>query len=338
MATIKEIAAMLGLSSATISRALRNDETLAIAPETRARILMAAEQIGYAKKPPKRDKAQALAPILIVHKQQTFRNQIDSSYYFSVRSGIEDASAKARIKCSFCMIEHLEAWTDPVQGILLVGNYAQAQYERLSQYFPDAPTTAIGILAFLRDRIDHVTHSNQDSVRLALEHLFANGHQRIGYLGVEEAPGTSAFGSRRQVFVEMMQSRGFLNPAWIRESDHGTDRVERGYSLMKHWIEEGEALPSALFCANDPIALGAMKALHEAGIRVPQQMSIVAHDGSYPTQYAVPPLTTVDVHPYQLGVEGVHLLLEKIETPGRPAKQVRLYPELVVRESVSPQS
>ena len=94
-------------------------------------------------------------------------------------------------------------------------------------------------------------------------------------------------------------------------------------------------LPTAIFCANDPIALGAINGFAECGLKVPDDISIVAHDGSYPTQQSMPPLTTVDVHPFQLGVEAARLVLQHLdnELPSIP-RRILLYPTLIERMSV----
>ena len=332
MVTIKEIAQKVHLSTAAVSRALRNDETLSIAPETRARILTVAAELGYVR-PDTSAASAGEACITIVHKRQTFRNQIDSSYYFAVRSGIEDICAKARVQYNFVAIEDMDFKKLDSNGVVLVGNYTKAQYDQLLPLFQKLPVVVVGIVAHYRNCFDHVTYSNRESVGLALEHLRENGHTRIGYLGVEEAPGTAAFGSRRDAFIEIMSRCGEFRPAWMIESDHGTDRVERGCTMAKKLAALPE-LPTALFCANDPIALGAINGFMECGIRVPEDISIVAHDGSYPTQYSFPPLTTVDVHPYQRGSEAMELLLQRMNKTFKYARELFLYPTLIVRSSV----
>lgn len=334
MATIKEIAESLNLSSATVSRTLRNDETLSITPETKARILMAAEKMGYVAKEKKNTSIQQQRTFTILHKQHTFRNQIDSSYYFSVRAGIEDACARNQIICSFAAIESLGSLPLQTDGVVIVGNYTENQFRLIENYFQDIPLITVGIISYFPAKIDHITHSNHESLNLALNYLFDNGHTKIGYLGIEEAPGTEYFGSRKTCFKEIMCAHNCYNPKWVYESEHGKDRVERGYFTMKEWINKGETLPTALFCANDPVALGAVKALYEAGLHIPDDISVVAHDGSYPTQYSVPPLSTIDVHPYQLGYESIKVLEERITEKRKTAKKILFYPELIVRESV----
>lgn len=335
MVTIKEIAAKANLSPAAVSRTLRNDETLSIAPETRAHIWAVATELGYTR-PAKSSVSSGTAErsITIVHKQQTFRNQIDSSYYFAVRSGIEDMCAKAHVRLSVAPIEDLSPKTLLSDGIVLVGNYTQAQYSMLRPLFKKRPVAIVGIVAYCRDRFDQVSYDNRDSVGLALSYLLKKGHRQIGYLGVKEAPGTELFGSRKDAFTEIIRQHGEFHPEWIVECDHGIDRVERGYSMAKALAALPE-LPTAIFCANDPIALGAINGFAECGLKVPDDISIVAHDGSYPTQHSMPPLTTVDVHPFQLGVEAARLVLQHLdnEIPSIP-RRILLYPTLIERMSV----
>lgn len=333
MATIKEIAAKAGVSPAAVSRALRNDETLSLSPETRAHIWAVASELGYVR-PISTSKEKSDRSITIVHKRQTFRNQIDSSYYFSVRSGIEDMCAKARIKLSVIAMEDMHPKSIDSDGIVLVGNYTLPQYNAMLPAFRNLPVSIVGIVAHYRSRFDHITYSNYDSTSLALDYLFQNGHKKIGYLGIEEAPDTELFGSRRDAFISIMRKKGILRPEWIMESDHGVDRVEQGYIMAKKLVQLSSR-PTAVFCANDPIALGALNGFMECGLQVPDDISIVAHDGSYPTQHSIPPLTTVDVHPYQLGVEAVRMLQQHFENKvPKISRQLLLYPTLIERSSV----
>jgi LacI family transcriptional regulator len=340
LVTVKSIAEKLGLSSATVSRTLHNDDTLVITPETRLRVLQMAEEMGYVKKTPKKNpvksRSQNKKYIVVFHNRQIFRHQIDSSYYFAVRTGIEDACQKYGFQYGFVDIESLDEFKDQnkTDGALIVGNYPETHYKSIKEKLKSLPIVSVGIISYYPESIDHITHSNFEAVKIALEYLFKNGHTKIGYMGVKEAPGTELFGSRKQFFLTIMKEAGSCNPDWVFETDRGINRVDQGYQLMKAWINRKRPLPTAIFCANDPIALGSIKALLEAAIPVPEKISIISHDGSFPAQYSFPALTSVDVHPYQLGIEGVNLLHERIIKGRKIAKTVLLHPELVVRESV----
>jgi LacI family transcriptional regulator len=295
--------------------------------------------MGYDKKEkikPLLKKQQDGKEIIIFHSKQTFRHQIDSSYYFAVRTGIEDACRSYGFEYLFHDIESLETFKPQnfKGGGIIVGNYPKDYYAGIKEKFPSAPLASIGIISWFPESIDHITHSNFEAIRLALEYLFENGHTLIGYIGVKEAHGTESFGSRKQYFTALMKEKGGYNAAWIYECEHGQDRVEQGYQMMKKWVSLKQALPTAIVCANDPVALGAIKALQEAGIAVPDKVSIIGHDGSFPVQYSLPGLTTVNVHPYQLGIEGVNALQERLSEGRKITKKIALYPELIIRDSV----
>lgn len=332
MVTIKEIAEKLNLSSATVSRTLSNDETLSIKPETRCLILSTAAEMGYVgKKRKKREKKET--SILIIHKHTTFRKQIDSSYYYTMRSGIEDICAKSNISYSFKEIDNLDGKKINASGVLLIGNYTREQFKNLLTMIGNLPVVVLGTVIFYRQRFNRVSFSNHDSVLIGLKHLYKNGHRRIGYFGISEQEGTNSRESRKETYIDFMKKYSLYRPEWLLEDNHGTDRVEQGHHMAEKLMEL-EKLPTAIFCANDSVAIGAINCFAEKGIRVPQDISIVSHDGSYPTQYSIPPVTTVDVHPYQLGTEGTRLLLRRIETPVDYFCEILLTPTLIVRNSV----
>ena len=226
-------------------------------------------------------------------------------------------------------------WT-PADAVMIVGNYSQQQFDAILGAYPNVPIATAGIISYYPETIDHITFSNRETVKVALQHLRGMGHRQIGYLGIKEAEGTELFGSRKQTFIEIMRQAGTFHEDWVYESEHGKDRVEQGYNTMRSWLAKGDAMPTAIFCANDPIALGVVKALTESGYAIPRDISVMAHDGAYPTQYTIPELSTVDVHSYQLGVEGIYLLHERLSLGRKTAKRVYLYPSLISRDSVAP--
>lgn len=334
MATLREIAENLNLSQATVSRALRKDSTLSIPGDTRANIFAEAERLGYVPKKKNNNNKKRQKNILVIHKQQTFRNQIDSSYYFSIRAGIEEACDFWKITSKFIAVEYTFPPAANYNGIIVIGNHEKYSFDSIYQKYKDLPIITLGQLSYYPDKVINIAYSNYDSVTMALNYLFDNGHENIGYLGICEAPGIPIYNSRKEIFKQTLIERGTFRPEWIRESEHGKSRVDEGYKIMKNWILQHTELPTALFCANDPVALGAMKALYEGGFRIPDDISIISHDGSYPAKYTTPPLTTIDVHPYTLGYESLGVLHQLFSGAERLARKILFYPELKARNSV----
>ncbi|MDY4611860.1 MAG: LacI family DNA-binding transcriptional regulator [Sphaerochaetaceae bacterium] len=330
MSTIKEIAKKCNLSSATVSRVLRNDPGISVSPEARIKIQQAVDLLGLPtlyKKP--QTHATAIA---VIHRHIAFRNQIDSSYYYAIRSGIEEYCINKKISVTFIPISQFKEAKKDYCGYIIVGNLSYQDFAMIIGDIGSVPAVCIGIVSYFHEKVDQISFSNKKSVTMGLEYLLENGHTEIGYIGVIEAAGTTE--SRKQVYIDYMKAHRFYNKEWLRECEHGSDRVEQGYNLMKDWLKEGTKLPSAIFIANDPVALGVVNAINESGLRIPDDISIVSHDFVYSSQFSSPALTTVDVHPYELGREGTKALLEKINQERTISETILLEPELQVRSSV----
>lgn len=332
MTTIKEIADKLHLSSATVSRALRNDETLSIRMETRSLILSTAAEMGYVSHHNKKNVRKS-KKVLVIHKYSAFRSQMDSAYYYTMRTGIEDACVKNDTQYTFTVIDELSERRVSADGVVLLGNFSRQQFEEVLGLIRDLPAVVIGNVCYYRQRFNHVSFSNKESVTVALRYLKKNGHTRIGYMGIIEEEVPSMIGSRKSTYLEWVKKEGTYRPGWVLERDRGSDRVEQGVSMGKELLLQKE-LPTALFCANDSVALGVINAFNDAGVTIPGQVSIISHDGSYPTQYSYPPLTTVNVHPYHLGAEATRLLIQRMSKPEKYTCELLLTPTLYVRGSV----
>ncbi len=332
MATIKEIADKLHLSPATVSRALRNDETLSIRMETRSLILSTAAEMGYVSHHNKKNVRKS-RKILVIHKYSAFRSQMDSAYYYTMRTGIEDVCVKNDIQYTFTAIDELNEKKVNADGIVLLGNFARNQFEEVLGLIGDLPAVVAGNVCYYRQRFNHVSFSNKESVTIALKYLKKNGHRKIGYMGIIEEEVPNMIGSRKATYLEWVKKEGTYRPEWLLERDRGSDRVEQGVSMGRELLQQKE-LPTALFCANDSVALGVINAFNDAGVSVPGQVSIVSHDGSYPTQYSYPQLTTVNVHPYHLGAEAMRLLIQRMNKPEKYTCELLLMPTLKVRSSV----
>jgi LacI family transcriptional regulator len=120
------------------------------------------------------------------------------------------------------------------------------------------------------------------------------------------------------------------------ESEHiyiGSFVASSGYELMKKAIEQSQELPSAFLIASDSMAIGALRALHESGLKVPEDVAIIGFNDIPTSKYTVPPLASVRVHKEFMGETAVHLLLERISKQRTIAKKVIIPTELIIRQS-----
>lgn len=160
------------------------------------------------------------------------------------------------------------------------------------------------------------------------KHLCSLGHEEIGViLGTEQLAETT---ERRNGLERALNEAGCgVTDERVAYTDYSQ---EKGYETVRQWAE-ADQLPSALFCAGDTIAMGALLALYESGHQVPEDVAVVGFDGLPASQYTVPPLTTVRQPVYEKGKQAAERLLNRIESSDDASSHTELEPELVVRAS-----
>ena len=303
MATIRDIAKAAGVSSATVSRILNNDETLSTALETKQRVLEIAKSLNYVKK-----QRTVSNPSCTIGVLQWFSNQqeIEDNYYLLIRQGIEDYCVKHKIniirtyKTDTNYMDALEQ----ADGILCIGKFSSAEVTTLQNknknlIFLDMPLTRPGITTITLD-FKQAVYSVMDFLCVEL------GHTKIGFLGGREyLEDNSLFPDKRiRLFTEYCQKHDITYQPYVVE---GSFDVISGYEMMNELINKGD-LPTALFAASDPIAIGALKSLAEHGLRVPEDISVVGFNDTNITNYTNPPLTTVNAPVYAMGMYGASIM------------------------------
>jgi LacI family transcriptional regulator len=178
-------------------------------------------------------------------------------------------------------------------------------------------------------RASFVGVDNEAVGRLATTHLIERGCKRIAHL---RGPKIGLAAKRLNGYLASLKKNKLAAPAnYVVEAgfqDHS------GYEAMKKLLAGGTPTPDGLFCYNDPVAIGAMKALREAGLRVPEDVAVVGAGNVHYSDALAVPLTTIDQKTREIGARAAELLLEQIgsERAVRPEK-VLIVPELVARKS-----
>jgi len=332
MATIKEIALKAGVSSATVSRVLNFDESLSVSDEKKRLILEIAESLEYL--PPRKrthSHSKHKLRIALIH-WYSMTQELDDPYYMSIRLGIEKMCYEHEIE--MVKVFKPDAYDfsalKGMDGIIAIGKFTDSQileFAKVTPYivFVDSSPEEIAYDSVVIDFEMAITH--------ALEYLWGIGHRRIGYIGGREYIGNEriALGERREaVFRAFMSERGILNEADIQIGDFV---AESGYRLMKKSIMSATTLPSVYMVASDSMAIGVLRAIHEHGLTIPEDISIVGFNDIPTSKYTSPPLTTICVHKEFMGETAVELLLERIQKHRHIAKKVIVPTELKIRES-----
>jgi len=167
---------------------------------------------------------------------------------------------------------------------------------------------------------------------LATKHLIDCGHKAIGLIAGELDKTTAR--TRYEGFVKAMNEANLpIHENWIME---GFFEHEDGYECMNKILAQ-DNLPTAVFCCNDVMALGAISAITEKGLRVPDDISIIGYDNIHSSRFYAPPLTTIHQSKSRLGAQAVNLLFERIankDNDNHEKHRIAIHPELVIRKSV----
>lgn len=191
----------------------------------------------------------------------------------------------------------------------------------------DVPAVFIGQHPEWED-LHSIDINNVEGGYKAGRHLCDLGHEDIGViLGTPDLQETT---DRRRGFAKALDEADCSVPnERIAVGDYSQ---ESGYQIVTQWIADA-TLPTALFCASDTLAMGALLALHEHDRRVPQDVAVVGFDGLPSSRYTIPPLTTVRQPVYEKGQEAANMLIDEIEDGNVPPSHTELEPELVIRDS-----
>ncbi|MEG8980355.1 LacI family DNA-binding transcriptional regulator [Priestia megaterium] len=324
MATIKDIAKAAGVSTATVSRVLNFDETLSVSEETKRKIFDIADSFSYKSK--KRSKEKKIA---FVH-WSTEQEAMNDLYYSSIRVGIEKRCRLQNMQVTKYFQSDFEKQAfENIEGIIAIGKFSELQIKKLESI----TSKIVFVDSSPNEELFPSVVVNFERVTTKVMNYFIDkGHKAIGYIG-----GREKF---KDQHVEFRDSREIAFQNYIKERSLtdtpmyiGEFSVEDGYNLMKQAINEcKESLPTAFFAGNDSLAIGCLKALHEAEIQVPNRVNIIGVNDISFSKYTHPALSTVKIHTELMGETSVDLLVEQFSDPALP-KQIVLPTTLKIRES-----
>jgi LacI family transcriptional regulator len=333
MATIKDIAQKAGVSPATVSRVLNYDASLSVSDEKRKLILEIAEELEY--RTPRKRKSKSFSKkmrIALIH-WYTVQQELEDPYYMSIRIGIEKSCIEHKVDIVKVYDPKNYDFDElaKVDGLIAIGKYDDLQID----LFYKITKNIVFVDSSPRERLfDSIVIDFEKAVLGVIKSLIKEGHKHIGYIGGREYVGETKtpLGERRElIFREYMDSIGMLDNDEIYV---GSFVAESGYQLMKEAVEHSKDLPTAFFIASDSMAIGALRALHEKQIKVPDQVSIIGFNDIPTSKYTVPPLATVRVHKEFMGETAVELLLERILRKREISKKVIIPTELIRRDSL----
>lgn len=331
MATLKDIARIAQVSTSTVSEVLNGKGR--VSPHTRLAILTAARNVNY--------RPNELARALRFRKTRTIGliiPSVSNPFYPALARGAEDAAFAAGYDLLLCNSDRdpdkeqayitslLNKWVDGV--ILAAPIKLNAELLR--------PREAGAVLVLMNEStpdpgVDEIWIDYRRAARSAVDHLLQLGHRRIAFIG---GPLTiRRFADRLDGYRDALIRAGLPHDRFVRAGGYDHDT---GYRLAAELVRSLRPRPTALFCASDMIALGAMAAAVDMGLRVPGDLSVVGLDDIPFASLVRPRLTTVRQPSYDAGQIAVDLALDRLRHGGTGEKRIRWLPtRLVVRESTA---
>ncbi|SER61602.1 LacI family DNA-binding transcriptional regulator [Salisediminibacterium halotolerans] len=330
MAGLKDVAAMARVSVSTVSRILNEDPSLSVTEDTKERVRLAAETLNYAKKPSTTaahpHKKLTLSLIMFCSKDHEYEDE----YFMSIRRGIETECRLSRVAIASVIrggeVTARLKEVKNIDGVIVVGHVSPSIIDQISAIQPliifvdESPNSAV---------FDSVTSNFFYATVELIDHFLAQGHQTIGFIGGDEYVHSptpdrdmnviaNAEKLRFVHYKQKLESLGLYDEKYVAIGEWSSNA---GYQLMKSMIAKGD-LPTAMIIASDPLALGAIRALHESALTVPGDMAVASYNDIELAEYFSPSLTSAKIHSDQMGKSAVKLFKERCEGREIPAKVI----------------
>jgi LacI family transcriptional regulator len=334
-----EVAKLAGVSQSTVSIVLSGKQGVSISDKTRQRVLEAARQLDYHPNAAARSLVRQESRTLgLLPRDSPDRMKVDA-FLPPLIEGITSVASAADFGLLVQPIENPEQPDEyiklvregRVDGIVLGGSgfYTWQLPENL---FANFPVVLWGQVK--GSDLPFVDVDNIGAARVAVEHLIALGHRRIGCItnAPPEQSGSEALDRLRGYRSALTLHALPFDENLVRYGHHDE---QSGYAAMQSLLAMPDR-PSAVFIASDEVALGALQATRSTGVSVPHELAIVSFDDIPAARHVTPPLTTIRVPIRELGAVLAQMLIAIIQTGNHPASKF-LETELVVRESCGAQ-
>jgi DNA-binding LacI/PurR family transcriptional regulator len=335
--TLQDIGRKLGLSTTTISLALRDHPRISEA--TKARVRKLIEQLKY--------EPDRVARALVMGKSSLIGVIVPNSsdpYYSEVFKGIEDAARALGYHVllsngSYDMNAYAQRVKEMkslrVDGIIAAPPFTREKprLEGFWQELRDSGFPLVLVNRHLNPALFHQVSADYGSgVRMTVEMLASLGHRRVGYISGE--PAVLPIRQRLAAFRRFARKHRFEDDPALFET--GALTLYGGYSACRRLWNAGSERPSAIVAFSDTVGVGALRFLNEQGLQIPGQVSLASFDGTALSEFTQPKLTTVATPMYEVGKQAFELVSGAIEGKYSSPQNVLLPVKLVVRESAAP--
>ncbi|NOY08419.1 MAG: LacI family transcriptional regulator [Spirochaetes bacterium] len=333
MVKLIDIAKKLGLSLTTVSRALNDYEE--VSSKTKELVRQTAKEMGYVPNKFAQNlalKKSHLISLLYDDYQETISYQ---SFTFEVIAGVRNYFGRTPYDLIIVPGNLKSETREPlknicysrgIEGLFVVGIRTNDPYiEELKKDFIPA---VIVDYPLITKKVTYIQSDNLMGCKLAVDYLVSRGHSRIAFINGHDLAAVSPL--RLDGYKTALKENGISFDEDIVKVGNYTEKS--GYDAVRQLLKE-KADFSAVFAASDLMAVGAIKAIKEKGLKVPEDVAVVGFDDVFFAEYSHPSLTTIRQHKFDLGYMGAKELHEIIENPEKPLRSRKIDVELIIRES-----
>jgi DNA-binding LacI/PurR family transcriptional regulator len=328
--SLKTLAAYLDLDPTTVSVVLNEVPGRSIPEGTRERIRKAARKFNY--------QPSFLARSLRNRRTMTIGILVPvlaDGYHAEVMTGIGDSLLEEKY---FYFIAHHRHRPDLIEQYprMLISRGAEGIITIDTNLVDELPLPVVAIAGHRSvSGVTNVVLDNHRAAELSLRHLYDLGHRTIAFMRGQ--PYSSDSDARWQGIVQVARDLGLIiQPELTIQLEKDLTSPELGYPVVKQLLKHHRSF-TAFLSFNDIAAIGSIRALHDVGLRVPQNVSVVGFDDIKEAAFQTPSLTTIRQPLHQMGALAVKTLLQQLSSPnGREYPQIAVAPELIIRESTGP--
>lgn len=326
MATIKEIAEIVGVSSAAVSRVLNYDEGISVSDETREAIFAAAQKVGYQKKviyP----KIENVALLCFTENE----DELEDAFYNGVQDEIIKQAKKMNIEIQvFRRQDGMAKIPRNLNAFIAVGWLNRKEINQLYKICKKG----VFIGTSPDEKLFDAVRPNMDSfLTQMVDYLIGKGYRELGFIGGADRnidTGEACMDIREWSFRQSAAYYHCLQEKYIFIADKYT--VEEGYRMGRELLQQKDR-PDALCIASDTLAVGVLQALNEGGVQVPEQIGIFSINDVNIAKYLSPPLTTIHIDIPCICETALDLLRNRVLKGGKITKSVFVNGIPVIRKS-----